>query len=115
MKEILCIFCLSNIFASELLAGVYGNLGVIYEELKNDSPEYELNDKNFIQNYMAGYRGSIYNRNLLKYTVEGSLRYENRNAFVNELETTTKVDSINYKVIVGLLKKNKVPYKYIYI
>lgn len=90
--------------------GFSGSLNFLYNDTGYKTTNGEYSQKTFTQEYQVNYLGNIYSPKLLDYSLDGTLRYEERVNIFGEQETTSNADSQDYKVRMSFIKDTKAPF-----
>ncbi len=100
------IFAFSNTFRPK---GLYGKLE--YTFLKENSSLTKIDSTSHIQRYEIGYENFIYDPNLFKYDISGTLYFNNTKTTTDKGEDLTRnLKSINYKAYLDFIQGSRFPF-----
>lgn len=90
--------------------GFYGNLNFLYSDDEYITSSARNTEEKFLKELRLGYSGNIYSPGLLEYTVEGALRFEDREMQRKSYSSKDESEGVEYKSKFDFIKNTKFPF-----
>ncbi len=110
--RIICsLLLLASIAEAETMRGLYGELGVRYEQYDRADKYADTERNTLLQDYSMGYASYLYNPLFLMYDLEATLHYEDTHVTSNGNDKNKKIRGVEYNLDLKFIQKTDYPFR----